>query len=348
MKAGNERRKSARVSQAKTHSLKITIIGAGRLGLALGMAFQRSGHRTSIALTRTSRSAKNAARVLRTKTVALGRKPLDEIAEADQALLLESNVVIIATPDDSIQKVARQLAIICESKLQNGTTDRSAPVFLHTSGALTSGVLESLAHLGCPTGSMHPLMSISGRPDEAPSFSGIHFSLEGHPTALRVGRRLVRDLGGDSFVIDRKSKPIYHAAALMASPNLTALIDIAVEMMTHCHLTPARARKILLPLIESTVTNLVSQDPPRALTGTFKRGDLDTVKVHLAAIASERLTDAMKAYEVLGRRSLKMSKIPKSRKLLIQSLLSEAAASSKTARVPTKRRLRASKSPRRN
>jgi predicted short-subunit dehydrogenase-like oxidoreductase (DUF2520 family) len=318
------------------------------LGLALAMAFKRSGHAPSIAVTRTSRSAKSAARLLRTRTVALGRKRLDEIAAADQALILESDVVVIATPDDSIQKVARQLAIICKSKPQNGTADRGAPTFLHTSGALTSEVLEALADLGCPSGSMHPLMSISGRSDEAPNFSGIHFSLEGHPTALRVVRRLVRDLGGDSFVIDRNSKPLYHAAALMASPNLTALIDIAVEMMTHCHLTASRARKILLPLIESTVANLVSQAPPRALTGTFKRGDLDTVKVHLAAIASERLTDAMKAYEVLGSRSLKMSEIPKSRKLAIQSLLSEAAARFQTARVPTKRKLRASKSPRRN
>jgi predicted short-subunit dehydrogenase-like oxidoreductase (DUF2520 family) len=134
----------------------------------------------------------------------------------------------------------------------------------------------------------------------------------------------------------------------MASANLTALIDIATEMMTRCGIRSARARQILLPLIQSTFYNLNRQTPARALTGTFKRGDIDTVRVHLAAIASERLTDALLAYATLGKRALTMSGIPKSRQRAIESLLAEATQRLKPPTLPTKRKLRASKSARRN
>jgi predicted short-subunit dehydrogenase-like oxidoreductase (DUF2520 family) len=134
----------------------------------------------------------------------------------------------------------------------------------------------------------------------------------------------VRDLGGDSFVIDTKNKPLYHAAALMASPNLTALIDIAIEMLEQAGISSARARQILLPLISSTIENLVTENPRQSLTGTFKRGDIATVKMHLAAIASERLTDAMRAYVTLGKRSLQLSDISRTRRLAIESLLAGA------------------------
>jgi predicted short-subunit dehydrogenase-like oxidoreductase (DUF2520 family) len=129
-------------------------------------------------------------------------------------------------------------------------------------------------------------------------------------------------------VIDAERKPLYHAAALMASPNLTALVDIAIEMLTLCGISTKRARHILLPLINSTIENLACQDPRQSLTGTFKRGDIATVRMHLAAIASQRLTEAMQAYTLLGKRSLKLSNLARTRRLAIESLLDEALTAS--------------------
>ena len=125
-------------------------------------------------------------------------------------------------------------------------------------------------------------------------------------------------------MIDTDAKPLYHAAALMASPNLTALADIAIEMLEHVGISTNRARRILLPLINSTVENLVHQDPRRGLTGTFKRGDIATARMHLAAIASERLTDAMQAYITLGRRSLKLSDVSRTKRREMERLLDQA------------------------
>ncbi|HYW69776.1 MAG TPA: hypothetical protein VE961_02000, partial [Pyrinomonadaceae bacterium] len=72
--------------------------------------------------------------------------------------------------------------------------------------------------------------------------------------------------------------------------------------------------------------NLASQDPRRALTGTFKRGDVATAQMHISAIASERLTDVMRAYVTLGEHSLALSEISESKKRAIRSILKKAAA----------------------
>jgi predicted short-subunit dehydrogenase-like oxidoreductase (DUF2520 family) len=56
------------------------------------------------------------------------------------------------------------------------------------------------------------------------------------------------------------------------------------------------------------VQNLQTKDPSAALTGTFARGDVETVRRHLAALKQHKLDDALKLYRLLGKRSLKLTK----------------------------------------
>jgi predicted short-subunit dehydrogenase-like oxidoreductase (DUF2520 family) len=115
---------------------------------------------------------------------------------------------------------------------------------------------------------------------------------------------IVSDLGGESFSIKADKKPLYHAAALMASGHVVALFDIAIEMLVNSGLTAERARELLLPLVESNTRNLTNLDPARALTGTFARGDFATVQRHLLALATSGLKDALTVYKLLGARSM--------------------------------------------
>ena len=195
---------------------------------------------------------------------------------------------------------------------------------MHTSGALSSAVLRPLKDAGFVIGSLHPLVSISDAETGAGWLARAFFSLEGDPGAIRLGKKMVRDLGGQSFTIDSKIKPLYHAAALMASPNMTALFDVAMEMLTRCGISRTRARLILLPLVRSTMDNLATHDPAQALTGTFKRGDMATVRKHLASIGSQDLQAALEAYIVLGLRSLALADAAPNR-TEIQRALSNAA-----------------------
>ncbi len=147
--------------------------------------------------------------------------------------------------------------------------------------------------------------------------------------AVRSARKIAREIGGRAFEINAESKALYHAAALMASPNMTALFDVALEMLTRCGLSRSNARKVLLPLVESTIHNLSAQDPSRALTGTFKRGDVATVRKHLAAIQSQDLKEALAAYVVLGRHSLRLAPRSGKQAVEIDDLLAAAFAKSR-------------------
>ena len=103
------------------------------------------------------------------------------------------------------------------------------PIALHTSGALSAEVLGPLREKGWHTGSIHPLISVTDRTEGG--LEGAVWSVEGDNAALRVAKSIVRDLGGKSFSIRSEDKPLYHAAAVMASGNVVALFDVALEML---------------------------------------------------------------------------------------------------------------------
>lgn len=177
---------------------------------------------------------------------------------------------------------------------------------LHTSGALSSTVLSPLAEKGIETGSLHPLVSISD-PNSGSNLRGAFFCVEGSRAARRIARQIVRDLGGHSFSIKPQKKPLYHAAAVMASGHVTALFDVAIEVLADCGLSRRRAREVLLPLLKSAVTNLAGMEPELALTGTFARGDVATVERHLVALENQASPLALATYILLGRRSLALA-----------------------------------------
>ena len=205
---------------------------------------------------------------------------------------------MIATPDDQIPRVAEVLADL------DWDTD-GTPTALHTSGALSAEQLSPLAKKGWSIGSVHPLVSVSEPKAGARLLREAFWCVEGDKRAVRLARALVRDLDGKSFSIESKNKPLYHAAAVMASGNVTALFDVASQMLVQCGLTAKQARQALFPLLSSAVNNLRELDPARALTGTFARGDLETVKRHLAALEGHEPTLAI--YRLLGQWSLDLA-----------------------------------------
>ncbi len=292
------------------------------MGLALGIALSKAGYAINLVVARSAASAKHAGALLRTTSEHAETRGLAKLPRRSRELIASSSIIIVATPDDAILRVAEDLAKALQS-LRVATRRRSArpSIAVHTSGALSSRALQPLKAQGISIGSIHPLISISDKNGADDSLSHAFFSLEGDAAAIRVGKRMVQDLGGRSFVIDARRKPLYHAAAVMASPNLTALFDVALEMLNRCGISARRGRQILLPLVRSTLDNLVDQEPARALTGTFKRGDLATAKEHIDAIDSAGLTDALLAYTVLGRHSLDLSRLPKARRIEIEQLL---------------------------
>lgn len=275
----------------------VSIIGLGRLGQAMAIALDSCGYPLQALVGRSGEP---------------GQRDADELEQ-----LPASDLILIATPDDAIAEVAQRLAA-CRPGLTR------QPTVLHTSGALSSEVLSPLAQGGYHTGSLHPLVSVSEPHAGAKALRGAFYCLEGDRAAMRVARLIVADLKGTSFSIPPESKALYHAAAVMASPHLVALFDLATEMLAACGVSQKGARQILLPLVESTVNNLMVFNPEQALTGTFARGDVATVRRHLTALSGQQLAEALEVYRLLGLRSVQLAKknglepqvISKLRKLL--------------------------------
>ena len=225
--------------------------------------------------------------------------------EACPLLVLEElrqvgQVVLITTPDDQLSSVTKHLRTL------NGN-NRRASVALHTSGALSSKVLSPLSDKGWRVGSIHPLVSVSEPKAGAKSLVSAFWCLEGDRQALQQARNIVKDLRGHSFSINSSAKPLYHAAAVMSSGNIMALFDTALDMLERAGLKRDRAHEVLVPLLQSTMANLMKSSPSEALTGTFSRGDVATVERHLKALAGKQLRDARELYRLLGRKSLALA-----------------------------------------
>jgi predicted short-subunit dehydrogenase-like oxidoreductase (DUF2520 family) len=286
------------VPKAKTKRQRpaVAIIGPGRLGQALATALRLAGYPILAFVARRPTEASKAVRAFNRSGAPAVTLGLDRLAQ-----LPATDLILITTPDDAIAETAQRLA-----GAERGRTHRRT--VLHTSGALASDVLSPLAKSGFHTGSLHPLVSVSEPDSGAKALRGAFYCLEGDKTALRMARSIVKDLEGKSFSIRPENKALYHAAAVMASPHLVALFDLATEMLVSCGISKKSARQVLLPLVESTINNLMVMNPEQALTGTFARGDVATVRRHVDALSGKQLTAALEVYKLLGLRSVQLAK----------------------------------------
>ncbi|HEX5707178.1 MAG TPA: Rossmann-like and DUF2520 domain-containing protein [Pyrinomonadaceae bacterium] len=307
-------------AEKKKRRTTVNVVGAGRLGTALARALSSAGYDVRAVVNKTAGHARRAARLVASKPRALSASQLSLLPDAD--------LVILSVPDDALPRVADELAASLASKeaslasvekgkgkssvKNEGRRPRRARVALHASGALSSDVLAPLRARGFAVGSMHPLASVSADAEAgAESLRAAFYCVEGDAGALRAARRAVRDLGGRSFSIQASDKALYHAAAVVASGHTVALFDLAARTLALCGLSQRRARQVLLPLLASTLSNLSHETPPRALTGTFARADVETVRKHLAALRARRgddtEADALATYTLLGRHSLRLT-----------------------------------------
>lgn len=266
----------------------LSIIGIGRLGGALAVALDRENYKIENLIARNLEKAEKIAELLEQKPKILNTKNFSQIS---------SDVILIAAQDAEIESIVVKLAKEISNK----------PVVFHTSGSLSSEILHDLKSVGCSTGSIHPLVSVSDSVSGAERFANAYFCVEGDAKAVEIAEELVEKLGGNSFSVSTECKALYHASAVTVSGHFVALVDAAIEMLTHCGLNETNARQILLPLIESTVENLSEQNTSQALTGTFARADIETFEKHLKVLSEINEPELLEIYLLLGNRSLRLA-----------------------------------------
>jgi predicted short-subunit dehydrogenase-like oxidoreductase (DUF2520 family) len=259
----------------------LAIIGAGRVGRALGRRLREQGWKIGAVVTRSEATARRAVRFIG------AGKPCAVMTRQ----ILASQVILIATPDDKIAVVAQELARI-------GGEELRGKVVLHTSGAMDSSVLGALQAHGAAVGSMHPLQSFSGF--SVPSLEGKVFTIEGETPAVRVARRIARALGGSPVRIAGNKKLLYHTAAAMAAGHVLAVEEAAAQLLLLLGMKRNEAVRALLPLTRQVLENFERLGPRAAWTGPLSRGDFKVVRAHLDALR-ESPKEFAHTYDALNR-----------------------------------------------
>ena len=254
----------------------IGIVGPGRVGVGLALALTGAGHEVWLH----GRRGKDVPPPLR---LSWGGVPdwLGRVA-----------VVVLAVRDGAIEPAARELA--------GAQAITGRHVVLHLSGMLGIEPLLALRPTGAALGVLHPLQAIA-RPESAPErFRGALAAVTGDAPAIATAERLARDVGMRPVRLAASAKPLYHAAAAIASNYLVVLAALTERLLTDAGLTADDARAGLVALMRGTLENVLVEGP-RALTGPIVRGDVETVAAHLAVLPP----DVGAVYRALGLEALR-------------------------------------------
>ncbi len=296
----------AKPSPSKARS-SISIVGPGNLGSALALTLSRAGYQVKLL----------AARHKVAHVKALARKLHAQVIDVGKPL--PTDVVWITVPDDAIAAVARLLA---------SSQDWKGKIVFHSSGALTSDELSPLRAKGARVASVHPMMTfVRG---VVPEMAGISFAVEGDAAAVRTARSIVEDLGGRPFVIKKQNKVLYHVFGSFASPMVIALMASLEEVARAAGIRQSEIKRVMEPLLSQTLRNYLQQEAASAFSGPLVRGDVATVRKHLAELLN--LPEARAVYVALARASLNF--LPVRNRRMLERELNGAERAVKSIRKP--------------
>jgi predicted short-subunit dehydrogenase-like oxidoreductase (DUF2520 family) len=264
--------------------MKIGVIGAGKVGTSLAFVLKKKGFHIAAVSDMAEASLKNAERYLG-KDVLYTQNNMDVVAAAD--------TIAITTQDSFIQGVAAEInakAELLDKKL-----------IFHTSGADPSSVLMPLDQKGALLGSLHPLQTFPDIDSAIGVLQDTCIFIEGDKGAIPILRHLGDHIGAKVYVIAGKDKVLYHLAAVFVCNLLSALLYSGKELMQKINID----FEPFLPIIRATLKNIENKGPLAALTGPVVRGDVKTVKAHLASIEDMELHK--RVYKALSEVAVKMA-----------------------------------------
>lgn len=273
----------------------VSIIGLGNWGSSLARALTDAQVPLHEVVVSGRRSAREAVRAL----------PLINLERAR----LQADVLWLCVPDKAVARVSACLAKKVADRGLRGQ------IVIHSSGALSAGVLQAAAKAGASVGSVHPLMSFPTRTPVA--LKGVSFAVEADVAGSRVLNRLVRRIGGYPFAIKAASKALYHAVGVLSSPLLVSHLAAAHETALRAGFTPRQTRRLIEPIARATLDNFFRNGPAKSFSGPIARGDVETIRLHLQALKPHPMLASV--YRALALYALQA--LPSSRRKALQASL---------------------------
>lgn len=262
------------------------IIGTGMVGTAIGFLLKKAGYKITAISDKSPAALKRARSYIEDVFFCNPREAPDK-----------ADFILITTPDDTISSACREVAL--------GPSIKNKFVF-HMSGAGDLALLESAKKAGAIVGSIHPLQSFSSIDQAIQNIPGSYFAITADNKAKTLAKNIVCNLGGIPFFISSSQKPLYHAAACIASNYLVALLHTVEAIYKAIGLNEKDAKKAYLPLVYGSLKNIEKSDSVSSLTGPIARGDSGTIKKHTASI-SKNLPQFSSLYSSLGLITVKVA-----------------------------------------
>ncbi len=206
-----------------------------------------------------------------------------------------ASCIILSTSDDAIEPVCRDIS-------DSGSIGPGDKV-VHLSGAGGLDLLWSARQRGARTAAIHPLQTFTDIPAAISRLPGSTFGVTAEEEIRDWAFRLVRAVGGKPLAIAEADRPLYHAAACVASNYLVALMHLVGDLYRTFGLTASEALRASRPLVEGTLANIDAMGTTQALTGPIARGDAGTIRRHLQALGKTH-PECLAAYRALGRLAL--------------------------------------------
>ena len=238
--------------------MRISIIGAGKVGYFLGKAFHESGHSVVQVFNRSMVKAKQLGEKINAKA----------INRFDQ-LSLSVDLIVIAVKDDALPLIASQLP----------HSSPNSPLIVHTSGATPSSIFEGMLNR---YGVFYPLQTFTkGR---ELNFRAIPFCIWAKSDSdLKLLRSLGKSLEANVFTISDEQRASIHVAAVLVN-NFVNHLYTQAQSIAQQNNWPF---EMLLPLIEETALKVQQFPPQQSQTGPAIRGDLKTIHNHLDLLKSD-------------------------------------------------------------
>jgi predicted short-subunit dehydrogenase-like oxidoreductase (DUF2520 family) len=259
----------------------VGVIGAGRVGSALAAALRQRGHVIVSVAGESDASRGRAAALLPGVPLA---KPT--------AVARDCDVLLLTVPDDMLANVVTQLSAA-------GAIHRGQYV-VHTSGSHGLRVLEPATALGARPVALHPAMTFTGTALDLERLPDCVFGVTAGPDERAWVSDLVSELGASVMWVPEELRGLYHAGLAHGANHLVTLVAQAMELLGSAGADDPAA--ILRPLLQAALDNALAQGDS-ALTGPIVRGDVNTVRAHVAEI-SRTAPDTLPTYVALARATL--------------------------------------------
>lgn len=262
----------------------LTFLGCGKVGRALGQRWaQAKVFSVGQVLTRSLTTAQEAVAFMG------AGQAISEFSQIEPA-----DAFFLATPDDTLASLAKQLAA-------TGMIVQGA-ICWHASGAIPSQVLKPLKDVGAEIASIHPAKSFADPALAAETFNGTPCVIEGTPEACQLLSEACRAIGGVSIQVamSTRDKAVYHAGTTLASNCLVALAEVAMQCLMQAGFQKEQALQLLDPLMTGSIQNVTKLGTVQALTGPISRGEVGTIARHLAALEGSKPI-IVQAYRLLSQ-----------------------------------------------